>query len=553
MVRLGDPGGERWVCLRDETRPAVMLADGEARTFTARVEPHSEMVFAVGLLENAPATGFVHLKLTLGGREVFAGRFSTKRRGRWFRRTVELEESGSLEFTFRAQHGTARGARLATPEDDEPFVALAMPRVYGPARDTAGRRVLVWISQDTVRADHLSGYGYTRETSPRFDARARDWTVFEQASASASWTLPSMTSQFLSRNPSAHGAVLHDLLPREGLTSIFEALAADGFTVLGITGNELISSSHELARGFDLLLYRNERANVLREQITRALEEWKGGDLAVFAHFMDPHHPYVPPPPFLQQFHEAHEGPEPATHFAELHVIRSPEETAHVLALYDEEIAYTDWVIGGFLDQLEGMGLLHDAVIAYSADHGEEFLDHGGWTHGGALYEEQIRVPLAVRLPGEAPRRVSAPVSLVDLAPTLLEALLVPMPESFEGRSLRPMMRSRGPVAGRSAIAETSLTGDRRPLVSNRRGPYKVILQLSPRGEEDPAIESGHFFDLDADPEERSNLWGSPRGDELAAEVMSYLRAVRASAAAPRPASLSPDAVKKLRAFGYIQ
>ena len=217
MVRLGGAGEARSLRFEDETRPVLDLTSGEARVFRVDVEPGSQMVFAVAILENAPAAGFVHLRLTVEGREVFTDRFSVRRRGHWFHRAITLEDSGPVEIGFRAHHGKARGGAFPdTGTDGEPFIAISMPRVYRAAADERERRVFVWISQDALRADHLGSYGYSRATSPHFDARAESWTVFESATASASWTLPSMTSQFLSRHPSSHGAVLHNLLPGGG-------------------------------------------------------------------------------------------------------------------------------------------------------------------------------------------------------------------------------------------------------------------------------------------------------------------------------------------------
>ena len=554
MVRLGGAGEARSLRFEDETRPVLDLTSGEARVFRVDVEPGSQMVFAVAILENAPAAGFVHLRLTVEGREVFTDRFSVRRRGHWFHRAITLEDSGPVEIGFRAHHGKARGGAFPdTGTDGEPFIAISMPRVYRAAADERERRVFVWISQDALRADHLGSYGYSRATSPHFDARAESWTVFESATASASWTLPSMTSQFLSRHPSSHGAVLHNLLPEAGMVSVFQALADDGFTVIGVTANDLISPAYSLTRGFDVLLYRERKAAALRSRLTETLDEWKRGDLAIFVHFMDPHQPYVPPPAFRHRFHAEHDGPEPQTHFEALLKIQSPEGTAHVVALYDAEIAYADAVIERLLDDLQVRGLFERALIVYSADHGEQFRDHGGWLHGGTLYEEEIHVPLAIRVPGTRPGRVKTPVSLVDLAPTVLESLKVDIPPTFQGRSLLPLLTARGEVRGRSAISETILTGDRRPLLSHRDGSLKVILRLSPRHSDGIEIESGEFFDLDSDPSESNNLWGDPRGDVLASVATGYLTRARSTAGVPRFVFLSPEAIQKLQALGYLR
>src|SRR5262249_35008479 len=150
--------------------------------------------------------------------------------------------------------------------------------------------------------DHLSAYGYARPTSPRFDRMARDFALFERAVAACSWTLPSLASQFTSRYPTYHGALRHNLPLNHASRSLFETLAGEGFTVLGVTGNDLVSPALGLARGFDALWYADGRGQDLAARLESALGEWGGGDVALFVHLMDPHAPYVPPAPYDKRF-----------------------------------------------------------------------------------------------------------------------------------------------------------------------------------------------------------------------------------------------------------
>jgi sulfatase-like protein len=177
--------------------------------------------------------------------------------------------------------------------------------------------------------------------------------------------------------------------------------------------------------------------------LVQALSEWRGGDLALFAHYMDPHYPYDPPPSYAGLF--PNDGADAGG---------GGGSRASVEALYDGELAYTDSQIDLLLKELERRGLLRDAVIVYTADHGEEFLDHGGWRHSRTLYQEMLHVPLAVRLPGVGGRRITEKVSLVDLAPTLLGALGIPAPASCQGRSLLPLVRGER-LPAREVFAET--------------------------------------------------------------------------------------------------
>src|SRR5262249_7639832 len=158
-----------------------------------------------------------------------------------------------------------------------------------------------------------------------------------------------------------------------------------------------------------------------------------GGDVALFVHYMDPHFSYDPPAPFDSEFATGYRGRIDGKNFREA---QTPAEVEHVKALYDGELRFTDAQIDALLQDLRTRGVLDAAVGAYTADHGEEFKDHGAWGHADTLYEELLHVPFALRVPGTAPRRLQDKVCLVDLAPTLLDLFGLPAPDSFQGRSL---------------------------------------------------------------------------------------------------------------------
>jgi len=535
-----------WFRFESESRPALRLRAGEERRWRVRLEPGTRLVFALGFPESAP--GFVHLEVEAGGRPAFAARLSAQRSGHWFHRQATLDLSGEVDLVFRTRHAAAGGKPLAGDAGAAPWIALAPPRLYRPRRGPG--RVFVWISQDTVRADHLGAYGYARATSPRFDGLARESVLFEQASASSSWTLPSLASQFTARHPSYHGAVLHNLMPDERAPRLFELLAQAGFTVLGVTGNDLVSPAQGTASGLDALWFDEGRAARLSARLLAALDEWGGGDLALFVHYMDPHATYVPPPPFDRAF-GAPLDPEPDTHFQLLARVRDPRQVSRVVELYDGEIAYTDSVIGDLLDELRRRGLLERAVVAYTADHGEEFLDHGGWHHGSNLYEESLRVPFALRIPGVAGRRVREPVSLVDFAPSVLDALGLAAPPSFQGRSLLAL--ARGGAAHREpVVAETRLNTGHPELVALRQGPRKLILLVPPGRAPNFPVLHEELYQLDDDPGERHNRAG-PSEESLRKAGLAYLRRARAERGEPRAASLDPETLERLKALGYVQ
>jgi arylsulfatase A-like enzyme len=546
-------GETAFVRLEDETRPALRLRLGEGRSCPVSLERGSRLYFAVGLAESAPSSGYLRLQVLANGREVFHGRFPLARHAHWWRRSMVLDVEGPTTLEFRGE--LLRGPEaepLTTDEASAPWILLASPRVY-PPRDTRPKRILVWISQDTVRADHLSAYGYARPTSPELERLSREWTVFENGVASASWTLPSLAAQITSRHPSYHGAVLHAFGTRAADTTLFEALAAHGFTVLGVTGNTFVSSGYGLARGFDALSYTEGHAEEIGQLALRALEEWGGGDLALFVHYMDAHAPYAPPAPFERRFTGSYDGDVNGRNFDALDPLTaSAEDIGHVVGLYDAEITYTDQEIGRLLDDLGRRGLLEGAVLGYTADHGEEFLEHGSWHHGGTLYEEVLRVPFAVRLPGEVPRRVKEPVSLVDFAPTVLDALGVDRPGSFQGRSLVPVLKG-GSLPGEPLYSETELTADRTHVVAVREGSLKYVLHVTRGRENEARVLRDELFDLSRDPRERASRAGSPEAERLRRFALAYLVRARREAAALSPVSLDPQTLERLKALGYVR
>jgi len=529
--------------LEGETRPALMLRPGERRSATVETREGDQLVFAVGGGPGAPPRGRMRVQLQANGRMIFDGAFPLARGARWWPRTVPLPSSPQLRLELAASW---QGPPELSPPS-EPWIGVAAPRIH-PAGDRPGR-VLVWISIDTLRADHLGTWGYGRPTSPALDARLRDFVVFDEAMATSSWTLPSLASQITSRYPTAHGAVNPRTAVSPASRTVFEALAEAGFTVLGVTGNFYISTEYGLWRGFDALWHTQGPAVSIDAYARRALEERGSGDLALFLHYMDPHAPYAPPPPFDRRFDPGYRGAIDGHNYATMR--RSgPADVEHVKALYDGEIASTDAHIEGTLRALAEEGLLQSAVIVLSADHGEEFLEHGSWNHGGTLFREVLHVPLAVRVPGVPPRRIGAPVSLVDLAPTVLDALGVVPPHSFMGQSLLPVLRGQPPRPG-PIFAETELTAGHDRVVAVREGSRAYVLH---QGGAAAAKEAAALYDVRADPGETRDLLGA--GDDpapLHAAALAFLERQRAAAGPARAAAIEGETVEALKALGYIE
>jgi arylsulfatase A-like enzyme len=525
---------------QDETRPAILLRPGEERSCTVEVEAGSQLAFAWAVGPRSPEEGFLDLRVSAGPETIYRRQLAIDRRRRWWPVSIALAAHGPVKLTFRADHVHAGGRPVeANGTVPDPWIVVASPRLDRAAAPPS--RVLLWISQDTVRADHLGAYGYPRRTSPSFDRHAREWVFFADAKATSSWTLPSLASQFTSRYPLFHGATGAGRLRDQRHPTLFEALGGAGFTVLGVTANDFVSSYFGMANGFDVLRYTGgegpegrQRAEDVNRLALQALSEWRGGDLALFAHYMDPHYPYDPPPSHAGLF------PDPGG---------GGGARASAEALYDGELAYTDSQIDLLLKEMESRGLLRDAVIVYTADHGEEFLDHGGWRHSRTLYQEMLHVPLALRLPGVGGRRITETVSLVDLAPTLLEALGVPAPASFQGRSLLPLVRGER-LPAREVFAETERNLKEAHRLAVQLGSVKYIL-LSRSGRPDQRLAE-ELYDLAADPAERRSDLTRPEAEHLRRIATAFLLRGREERP-PGSVDLPPEVKDRLRALGYLR
>jgi arylsulfatase A-like enzyme len=400
--------------------------------------------------------------------------------------------------------------------------ALTLPKDEAPL-------AIVYLV-DTLRADHTGPYGYARKTTPALDAFAKDAVVFESAAAHASWTKPSVASILTSLLPGQHRAVqLRDPLDSSHLL-VSEMLHAKGFTTGAAIANSVIYlPESNFGRGFDTFagLHGDEGrpsklvdASGVVDTALRWLDTRKGLPKFLYVHTMDPHVPYAPPPPFDQMF-EPHPTPDhpatdPRTDYKE------PQDRERLIAQYDGDVAYGDQEFGRFVSELKKRGLYDRALIVFLGDHGEEFFDHGQWLHGRSLFDELIRIPLVVKFPKQegAGKRVAQQAQGVDVVPTVLQAMGLPVPPApaIAGRPLQEL--AFGQQEKRLAIAEISHRG----IVAHgvRSETDKFIRRFNPEQDE-------LYFDLAKDPGEKANVAAD------ASERVRRLRAKAEEAMAPSP------------------
>jgi arylsulfatase A-like enzyme len=502
--------------------------------------PGTTLAFA--LATDGPPPGDLTLEVRAGEALLARESVPARRWNRWTPFAVPVSRAGTVSLSFA---GTFAGGSAAAA----PAILLGSPRLE---RSPIGRapKVVLWISQDALAADHLSAYGYARKTSPGLERLAPSLVLFEDAVAPATWTLPSLASQFTSRYPPFHGAVLEDSARDPRTTTVFEALRAAGFTTIGVTGNRYVGPDFGMAQGFDVLYYSPGHADEIVRTFEEARREWAGGDVAFFVHFMDTHFPYEPPPPFATAFDRDYRGAIDGRSFFERRKELKERDVEHVRALYDSSILFADAQIAALL---EAFPARDSAYFLYTADHGEGFLEHGRFLHAGTVYRELTHVPFAARFPGVLPRRVPDTVSLVDIAPTVLDALGVERPRSFQGRSLLPLLEGRS-MDEVPALSETRVTNNNAFWKVAVEDPSESLL-VKVRRDADPEepFVSEELFDRRKDPYQKAPLPPSPAAEGLRKRIRAYLASAR-SAGVPAGKADVPEAVKeRLRALGYLK
>lgn len=460
----------------------------------------------------------------------------------------------------------------------------------GLPRTRAGETVpnILVIVLDTLRADHLGSYGYPRATSPHIDGLARQGVLFESAISQAPWTAPSMASLFTSLYPSVHGlnggirwgakqgnggnhlpfATQKTLAP--GQLTLAEMLRRNGYRTAGFVSSVYVNSIFGFSQGFETYGddhgdYSKDIGQVKRRasDTNRHVFEWLENEIEepffLFVHYNDCHWPYDPPAPF-QEWVKAYQGdltPERTTAIVERRgkpiTGLDDEDLRYLVGLYDGEIAYVDAAVGDLMEKVRSATLDRELLTVVTADHGEEFLDHGSASHGYTLFDEQIRVPLIFHLPGRLePRRVASQVRLIDVMPSILDlGGVAERPGSLQGESLVPLLTGETDRGPNAAYSEATYVGEQKSIRAD--GKLKLIYRTENEGTS--------LFDLASDPDERADLAGDRPAvvtslrDQLQGwnQTNQELRTSLFAKETEQEVILDDETQERLRALGYIQ
>lgn len=446
------------------------------------------------------------------------------------------------------------------------FLSQSATWLFTPSPQAEGRPNVLLIMIDALRADRMSAYGHSRETTPNLDRLAADGVLFTQAISQATWTKPSVASLFTSMYPRQHGIASSDwgrpdaggqtrvdtLNPK--VLTLAEALSNAGYRTAAIGENNHLTPKTDFDQGFDTFEMKIDpdehwtRAPEMNRRFRRWINRHGDDDFFVYLHYIDVHWPYKSPPPFKGMY----AGP-PATvdynrlgfvpeHNAAPPTEFDPELLEHMLATYDEGIRFIDDQIGEVIDELKERGLYDETLIVVISDHGDEFREHGKFAHGESLFDEVIHVPLIIKFPCPGPncrqQTVTDQVETIDVMPTILESAGIPLPAGLFGRHVF----SDSPDPEPAAFSELD------NQVALRTPQHKYIY----------AFDSGaeQLYDLTADPAEKRNL--AAEQPELAegfrSRIFGWIEVVDTGLSViSGQVELDEESKKRLEALGYVE
>ncbi len=452
----------------------------------------------------------------------------------------------------------------------------------------ASKPNVLLISVDTLRADRLGSHGYHLPTSPTLDRLAEQGVRFDDASVPWPVTWPAMASMLTGTYPSTNGM---RLLPRRPLPSdnvtLAEYLREAGYGTGAVVANVNVGRKFAFDQGFDHFVeswateatrqtgrpdFKNRpgrvkaftNATIVTDEAIELLNTFEEHQpFFLWLHYIDPHGPYLPPPPYQGLWHDQYapnilrEGRLPK-YQRQLDANGKPiRDLAHYEAQYDREIRYFDDQLQRLLADLEHRGLVQNTLMIVTADHGESLGEHFDYlNHGGTPHQPSVGVPLIVVFPGRVPvgQEVSAPVGLIDLTPTVLDLVGLDIPDEIQGQSLAAVMSG---AAGPHEFVFME-SGTRSPTqLSVRHGKWKLVQIRAPGDRKAFRLGESQLYDLETDPTEQTNVSAAHRAivEKLAAALAQWKRdtPVYHGTEGMGQKGLDPQTKEMLRALGYAE
>ncbi len=461
--------------------------------------------------------------------------------------------------------------------------SAAVPNAASAEQAASALPPIVWITIDTLRADHMSVYGYERPTTPHLEEFARTATLFRNAVSPSNTTAQSVPSLLAGVTPFRHGGVSESRRLPDDVLLVPEMLQQHGYRTVAQSANHWFSGRYGMDQGFDdFRLYNTDNELVLYDvmKLAMRLAPWevfrlrehlpsyayvpiaamledteeilrtrdRGRPLFLYMQPVDPHGPYQPPLRYVPTGGAAFRREDYVSYWElKAGVTVTPAQHALLLALYDGAIAYTDAQMGRLFDLLREHDLFDQALIIVTSDHGEQFQEHGLWRHSNSLYQQLLHVPLMVKYPGQhAPQVIDGRVGTIDVAPTVLRMLGASCP-TCEGTPLQDAEHGVDP--SRPLFSYFMDHDEVRPVFEGVTADgWKLVRERK----HDTVTEQ--LFHVTDDPEDTHDVFAmQPEVATRLAGLMSTYEAAAGPAPAAESITLRPAELERLRALGYVQ
>lgn len=447
-----------------------------------------------------------------------------------------------------------------------------------PAPRPTSRPNVLFITVDTLRADHLGAYGYPRDTSPNIDALARAGILFRYGIVQWPKTSPSMASLFTSTYGNRNGVMrkTRQKIGRE-FDLVAEVFDRAGYQTAAVVTNGNLGRKYQFDQGFDHFVEiwqdapQQEAEAVTGPALTWLEAHARAAPFFMWLHYVDPHARYEPPERFASLFvGDAHYDKakraivHPRSRDRDIGGIPQRanlddcEEIDYYVAQYDAEIRYVDEQVGRVLRKLDALGLAETTLIVFTADHGESLGDHNYFfEHGRFPYDASSRVPLIMKLPTLATKRdvVEPPVGLLHVVPTLLDAAGLPIPAHAQGRSVLPFLRGEGPGVPKHTFTEAGYERNYQRVI--RTAEWKLVYVPDPELRRVMTGAEFELYDVEHDPGEQHNLAADHPAvvADLKQRLFAWMKHAKRGVATPHTEDVELDEATKqsLRALGYLE
>ncbi len=573
--------GRDFIGKRDEFRNCVYVHSPATITYETAIPKSASLTVGMGITE---ANGPVTFRVVADG--------STE----LMKKTVTdafAWEDASIDLSSYAGRNIRIDFETSSPR--EGTVALWTSPVLTTAAPKQRPNVIIYLI-DTLRADHASLYGYPRKTTPFLDQLGAQGLVFDDCQVQAPWTKPSVASLLTSLYSYTHGIVNdYDMVPA-GSPALAEELRKAGYVTAGVVANPFAGRISGLQRGFDFLdewsviqRYRTDKEDrgtdsaAVNRIVFPWLEQHKNEPFFLYAHTTDPHAPYRPPAGFEEKFANPAETPKFDREYKQMRDVRQygggtvvdragtkragvdPDRfIRQAIDRYDGEVLFNDSNLQKLVEKLKDLGVLDNTLLIVVSDHGEEFWEHGWTAHGQSLYTELAHGVFMMYGPKliPTPRRVAEPVQLIDVMPTILDLLGLPMPEMVQGQSLAGFVRGQ-PFHRRGAVVTSRFASPHflghvpengTDTIAMMDANWKLIYRPQAKKVHMKELE---LYDRRNDPKETRDVSAEhpQQTEQIHREIGRWVDAqnkIRSSLRGGGKATIDAKTMEQLRSLGYL-